>query len=68
MIIADDNGNHRLVNDDMIMAIARAIKWNQEIRTGVSPRQIAKREDLVRDMFRGSCAGISGAGYRSGHL
>jgi hypothetical protein len=46
MIIADDNGCHRLINDDMRMAVARAIKWDQEIRTGTSPRQIAKREDL----------------------
>jgi len=46
MIIADDNGEQRLVNEDMVMAIARAIKWDPEIRSGMSFRQIAKRENL----------------------
>ncbi len=46
MVIADDQGQHRLVNENMVMAVARALRWDREIRAGASMREIAKREDL----------------------
>ena len=32
----------------MVMTIARAMKWDQEIRNGISPSKIAKREGLSK--------------------
>ena len=46
MVVSDDDGTHRLVNEGMVMAIARALKGDQEIRDGAWSSQIAKRENL----------------------
>jgi hypothetical protein len=46
MVIADDKDDRRLVNDSMVLAVARAIKWDGEIRAGDSLNRIAKRENL----------------------
>ncbi len=46
VVIGNDNGGEPLVNKSMIKAVARAIKWDQEIRAGISLRHIAKREGL----------------------
>jgi site-specific DNA recombinase len=47
MIIEDDQGQQQqVVNDSMLLAVARAMTWDQEIRGGVSLRRIAKRENV----------------------
>ena len=46
MIIADGAGIQRIVNDGMVMAVARAVTWDQDVRSGMSLREIAKRENL----------------------
>lgn len=46
MVVADSDGCHRLVNESMVLAIARALKWDQEIRAGASLNSIASREGV----------------------
>ena len=47
MIIGDDKGQQQqVVNDNMLLAVARAITWDQEIRGGASLRRIARRENV----------------------
>jgi hypothetical protein len=48
MVIADDKGERRLMNDGMVLAVARAIKWDGEVRAGTSPSKIASRENLSK--------------------
>ncbi len=44
MVVLDSDGSHRLVNESMVVAVARALKWDQEIRAGGSLNTIASRE------------------------
>jgi len=46
MVIGNDNGTEPLVNKSMVLAVARAIKWDGEFRVGTSLRKIAKKYGL----------------------
>ena len=46
MVVGNDNGTEPLVNKSMVLAVARAIKWDGEFRAGTSLRKIAKREGV----------------------
>ena len=42
----DHDGSYRLVNDSMLIAIARALKWDQEMRSGAAMTALAKRDGV----------------------
>jgi hypothetical protein len=46
MIAMDKDNSYRLVNDNMLIAIARAMKWDQEMRSGAALAALAKRDGL----------------------
>lgn len=46
MVVLDSDGSHRLVNENMILAVARALKWDHEVRGGGSLNAIARREGV----------------------
>lgn len=46
MVVLDSDGSHRLINENMVLAVARAHKWDQEIRAGGSLNLIARREGV----------------------
>lgn len=46
MVALDSDGSHQLVNESMVLAVARALKWDQEIRGGNSLNAIARREGV----------------------
>lgn len=46
MITLDPDGSHQLINESLVMAVARALKWDQEVRAGSSHSAIARREGV----------------------
>lgn len=46
MVVLDADGSQRLVNENMVLAIARALKWDREVRAGDSLNAIAGREGV----------------------
>ena len=42
MITLDSDGSHRLINESLVTAVARALKWDQEVRAGRSLSAIAR--------------------------
>ncbi len=46
MVVGNDNGTQPLVNKSMVLAVARAIQWDGQVRAGASLKKIAKKEGL----------------------
>jgi site-specific DNA recombinase len=46
MITLDSDGSHQLINESLVMAVARALKWDREVRDGSSLSAIARREGV----------------------
>ena len=46
LIALDRDGSHQLRNDSMITAIARAMKWDRELRAGGNLAALAKRDGV----------------------
>ena len=46
MITLDSDGSHRLINENLVLAVARALKWDREVRGSGSLSAIARREGV----------------------
>jgi len=46
MIIFDSDGSHQLINENLVLALARSLKWDREVRAGGSLGAIARREGV----------------------
>ena len=46
MVVGNDNGTQPLVNKSMVLAVARAIQWDGQVRAGASMNMIAKKEGV----------------------
>ena len=46
LITLDSDGSHQLINESLVKAVARALKWEQEVRAGSSLSAIARREGV----------------------
>ena len=46
MIALDSDGSHRLINENLVRAVARALKWAREVRVSGSLSAIARREGV----------------------
>lgn len=46
MIVLDSDGSHRLINENLVLAVARSLKWDREVRAGGSLSAIARREGV----------------------
>ncbi|MCA0201846.1 MAG: recombinase family protein [Proteobacteria bacterium] len=46
MITLDSDGAHRLINANLVLAVARATKWDREIRAGGALSELARRDGV----------------------
>ncbi len=46
MIVLDSDGSHQLINENLVLAVARALKWDREVRVSGSLSAIARREGV----------------------
>ncbi len=46
MVTLDSDGAHRLINENLVLAVARATKWDREIRAGGALSELARRDGV----------------------